>query len=375
MQRRLRGLILFTLTLMLIGLVTQSFWLGLIGSIATLLITGLIIERSLQPVLTQFLSPRRWRFLVGCLGVLAAVYGLIQLSPLRVAYGWLFAQNWERIAILGSILGAVGQILIAILAVYVGWEQYIVSKALTIQSNTITEQQTIDTYFEGIAQLMLDEHGLLEDFPMERAIAEGRTAAILTSVNAEGKAKILRFLSYAGLLTPLKRDRRLGKAILNGQGGYAEDRQHGLCVIDLGVILAGADLSSTDLRWTDLSDINLVRTHFNGCSLAHANLSRTILREASFIGADLSQVRLFYGSLETATPRSRADFPDYKTGAFTGAVVEGADFTDVQNLSEAQRIYCCTWGGSKTRSTIPGGCEGIVDRLEGNSATIQQTPH
>jgi uncharacterized protein YjbI with pentapeptide repeats len=365
MQRRLRWLILFALTLMLVGLVMNNRWLGLIGSIAALLITGFIIGRSVHSALTKRVSSRQRYFLIACLGVMTASYGILYLTARgQPVFSWLETQAWERIAIFGSILGAVGQILIAILAVYVGWEQYIVSKELTIQSNTITEQQTIDTYFEGIAQLMLDEHGLLEDFPMERAIAEGRTAAILTSVNAEGKAKILRFLSRSKLLTPLKRDRRLGKAILDGIGGYAEERQFGLRVIDLGVILAGADLSGTDLRRTDLSDVNMVRTNFNRCSLVQANLSRTILREASFVGADFLGVRLFYGNVVTATPRSRADIPNYKTGAFTGAVVEGVDFTNVQRLSETQRYYCCAWGGSTARGTIPGGCEGIPNLLE-----------
>jgi len=52
----------------------------------------------------------------------------------------------------------------------------------------------------------LDEEGLLEDWPQERAIAEGRTAAILSSVDGGGKAKIIRFLTSSKLLTPLKRD-------------------------------------------------------------------------------------------------------------------------------------------------------------------------
>ncbi|RKH77255.1 low-complexity protein, partial [Corallococcus praedator] len=50
--------------------------------------------------------------------------------------------------------------------------------------------------------------------------------------------------------------------------------------------------------------------------------------------------------------------------AYTGAVVENADFTGAVNLSEEQREYCCAWGGSKTRSSIPGGCEGIPNQLE-----------
>lgn len=131
---------------------------------------------------------------------------------------------------------------------------------MTIQQNRITQQQTIDTYFQGVSDLALDEQGFLEDWPQERAIAEGRTAAILSSVDAEGQAKIIRFLSQSRLLTPLQRDRVLGRAILDGSGGYAEDRAQGLRVINLGVMLAGANLQQTDLRWTDLSDANLVRT-------------------------------------------------------------------------------------------------------------------
>jgi len=87
-----------------------------------------------------------------------------------------------------------------VIAVYVAWRQYIISKDLTIQQNLltvqqnlITQQQTIDTYFQGISDLVLDEEGLLEDWPQERAIAEGRTAAILSSVDGGGKAKIIGF--------------------------------------------------------------------------------------------------------------------------------------------------------------------------------------
>jgi uncharacterized protein YjbI with pentapeptide repeats len=234
---------------------------------------------------------------------------------------------------------------------------------LTIQQNLITQQQTIDTYFQGISDLVLDEEGLLEDWPQERAIAEGRTAAILSSVDAGGKAKIIRFLSRSRLLTPLKRDLRLGRAILDGTGGYEEDRGSGVRVIDLGVMLAKADLSGTDLRWTDLSEINLVGADLNCCDLVKANLSRTILYNANLAEADLKGARLFYGNFKTASPRSPNEPPNYKTGEYTGAVVENANFTHVQRLSTEQHYYCCAWGGAKTRATIVGGCEGIPNQL------------
>jgi hypothetical protein len=44
-------------------------------------------------------------------------------------------------------------------------------------------------------------------------------------------------------------------------------------------------------------------------------------------------------------------------------VVENADLTGVQNLSAAQRYYCCAFGGEKTRKTIPGGCQDIPNLL------------
>lgn len=362
--RRFGLAILSAVSLMTVGLIAGSQWLIAVGTIATLLLSGWGLWIALYSEAWSPLSRRQWRSFVAWVGMIAASLGLFHLSPWsRSVYRQFQQLDWVRVGTLGQVLGALGQILIAVLAVYIAWEQYVASKDLAIQSNTITQQQTLDTYFEGIAYLMLDEHGYLEDFPMERAISEGRTAAILGSVDAEGKASILRFLTRAGLLTPLKRDQRLGRAIMDGEGGYAEDRTLGLRVIDLGVMLAGANLSGTDLRWTDLSDINMIRARLDDCDLAGANLSRTILYEASLTNADLMGARLFYGVLKTASPRTRADLPDYQTGAFTGAVVENATLTKVKRLSDAQRYYCCAWGGSQTRKTIPGGCDGIPNLL------------
>ncbi|MGA7933270.1 MAG: pentapeptide repeat-containing protein, partial [Kovacikia sp.] len=271
--------------------------------------------------------------------------------------------NWDAVGALGEVFGAIGQILIALVAVYIAWRQYVIEKELTTRQNIITQQQTIDSYFQGISELVLDEEGLLEDWPQERAIAEGRTAAILSSVDAGGKAKIIRFLSCARLLTPLKRDQRLGRAILDGVGGYEEDREFGIRVIDLGVMIAGANLADTDLRWTDLSEINLIRANLSGCDLVKTNFSRTILVQSSLRNADLNGTRFFYSRAENASPRSRTMPPNYKTGECTGAVIENADFTDATQMSPEQRYYCCAWGGSKTRGTIPGGCEGIPNKL------------
>ncbi|MBN4006764.1 pentapeptide repeat-containing protein [Nostoc sp. LPT] len=364
-------IILIAIATTFVGIILNNWIVGIIGTLMALLLSLAILLPWLQEVLDEWFSPQERTLFVAFLGLIVAIIGTIRFTSVGDRLLFLGRQiNWETAGSLAEWFGALGQILIAIIAVYVAWRQYVISKDLTIQQNLltvqqniITQQQTIDSYFQGVSDLVLDEEGLLEDWPQERAIAEGRTAAILSSVDGSGKAKILRFLSRSKLLSPLKRDRLLGRAILDGTGGYAEDRLEGVRVIDLGVTLAAADLSGTDLRWTDLSEANLVRANLSGCDLVKANLSRTILYNANLDGADINGIRLFYGVVDKASPRSRTEPPNYQTGEQTGAVVENADFSNVQRMSESTRNYCCAWGGEKTRGTIPGGCEGIPNKL------------
>jgi uncharacterized protein YjbI with pentapeptide repeats len=358
-------LILFlAIAIMIVGLLIDNVWIGLSGSWVALAISLQILWNPLRRLFLEFIPEQERAILFGSVFGGIALLGLLKLSGFFSHLGAsLAAIGWDAVGATGEVLGAIGQILIAILAVYIAWRQYIISRDLTIQQNLITQQQTIDSYFQGVSELVLDDEGLLEDWPQERAIAEGRTAAILSSVDAGGKAKIIRFLSRARLLTPLRRDRRLGRAILDGSGGYQEDLLSGIRVIDLGVMLAGANLAATDLRWTDLSEANLIRGDLSFCDLVKTNLCRTILCDTKLCGADLNGTRFFYGKAEDASPRSRLEPPNYRTGNHTGAVIENADFTDAMQLSEDQRYYCCAWGGSKTRGTIPGGCEGIPNKL------------
>lgn len=362
---------LMAIAVLILGLALDLDWLTWPATLVSLLISLRLLWPLFSDILEELVKPQQRTFLVGSLGLTLGFVGLCRLLGWdRPIAAWFKTINWDVVAVLSDFIGAFGQILIAILAVYVAWRQYVISKdlttqqnLLTIQQNLITQQQTIDTYFQGVSDLVLDEEGLLEDWPQERAIAEGRTAAILSSIDANGKAKVIRFLSQSKLLTPLKRDQRLGRAILDGVGGYAEDREQGVRVIDLGVMLAKADLSRTDLRWTDLSDANLVGADLSEADLVKANLARTILYGAKLRGADLRGARLFYGEPQTATPRSRTEPPNYATGECTGAVVEDADFSRVERLSEGQRYYICAWGGARTRATVVGGCEGIPNEL------------
>ena len=357
-------LIVVTLLLMGLGLWFNLPWLGLTSAIAALLLSLGVVFTSVRGWVIKFLTVQERRTILAFIGFTGAIAGLFNYLGVYNNIGvWLTQFKYDEFGSWADWIGALGQISIAILAVYVAWAQYVISKDLTIQQNRITQQQTIDTYFQGISDLTLNEEGLLEDWPQERAIAEGRTASILSSIDENGKAKVIRFLSQSRLLTPLKRDNRLGRPMLDGSGGYSEDRPFGTRVIDLGVMLAGAYLVGQDLRWTDLSDANMVRANISHCDLVKANLARTVLYEANVAGADFKGTRLFYGSIETATPRSITAPPDYETGVHTGVVVEKANLSGIKRLSEEQRYYLCSWCGEKSRSTVPGGCEGIPNRL------------
>ena len=240
-----------------------------------------------------------------------AVAGLVlALIAIPVALGWLDpvidlyrSGNWEAIGAIGEgVIGAFGQILVALVALAIAWRQVMVDQRLTTQQNRITQAQTIDNFIHGISQLVSDEEGLLEDWPLERMLAEGRLAAVLSSIDSDGKARIIRFLSHARLLTPLRRDGRLGRAILDGNGSYEEDRLRGLPVIQLKNMLQGIDLSGTDLRGVDFNRADLRGTDLSHADLSGANLAGCNLGGANLEGARLEGVIFFWGRAQTATP-------------------------------------------------------------------------
>lgn len=364
-------LLLTTLGLMVVGLIFKFAWLGFTAAIITLMLSIQVMLPAFKSWILRYLTIQERRSLIGAVSLILAIAGLAKYIGFYDAVNrWLNTFKYDEFGSWAEWVGALGQIMIAILAVYIAWQQYVISKDLTIQQNRITQQQTIDAYFQGISDLALNQEGMLEDWPQERAFAEGRTSAILASVDSSGKAKILRFLSQAKLLSPIRRDHYLGRPIFDGLGGYEEDRNRGIRVINLGVMLVAADLSGQDLRWVDLSEIYLIRANLYYTDLVKTNLSRTVLYEANLENADLKGARLFYGSVETASPRDRvaalqnqAHSPNYQTGEQTGTVIENANLRGVKNMSEEQRYYCCAWGGENTRKTIPGGCEGIPNKL------------
>lgn len=323
------------------------------------------------------LLPPLWRFLVRHLEdpanvrILAALTLAAALLAIPLALGWLDPilaiyrnGDWQAIGAFGEgVIGAVGQILVALVALSIAWRQVMVDQRLTTQQNRITQAQTIDSFIHGISELISDEEGLLEDWPLERMLAEGRLAAVLSSIDGDGKARILRFLSHARLLTPLRRDQRLGRAILDGDGSYEEDRLRGVPVIRLQAMLRGADLSGTDLRGIDFNGADLADADFSAADLAEANLAAANLAGANLQGACLQATRFFYGDPLEATPQHPQQPPDPISGAGTGARVENVNLSGVRQLDPAGRAYLAAWCGLRSRQTMPGGCKGLPNRL------------
>jgi uncharacterized protein YjbI with pentapeptide repeats len=361
-------LLLATL-LTLVGLLARS---PLLAVPAGALLLGLALLQ-LLPDLWQLISTRLDEGPTA--RVLAALALLVAAVALPLALGWLDpyldfyrSRNWEAIGALGEgVIGAFGQILVALVALAIAWRQVLMDQRLTTQQNRITQAQTIDSFIQGISDLISDPEGMLEDWPLERMLAEGRLAAVFGSIDKDGRSRILRFLSHARLLTPLRRDNRLGRAILDGNGSYEEDRLDGVPVIRLNQILKGVDLSSTDLRGVDFNGADL-----SGADLSHADLSASNLAGCNLAGANLERAlldgaRLFYGRSQTATPRLLQGRLDLSSGGGSGALVENANFIGVQGLDAATHQYLAAWSGPRSRATIPGGCKGIPSQLEPRS--------
>jgi uncharacterized protein YjbI with pentapeptide repeats len=357
--------LLLGVALTLGGLVARAPWLTVPAGAVTLTLA----LRQLLPPLWRQLSQRIDD--APTARVLAVVGVMVAAIAIPVALGWwdplleLYrTANWEAIGALGEgVIGALGQILVALVALAIAWRQVMVDQRLTGQQNRITQAQTIDSFIHGISEMIIDEQGLLEDWPLERMLAEGRLAAVLSSIDREGKARVLRFLSHARLLTPLMRDQRLGRAILDGSGNYEVDRFGGVPVIRLHSILRGVDLSGTDLRGIDFNAADLRSCDLSHCDLRDVNLAGSLLAGANLEGATLDGARLFYGRAHTASPRGDTP-PDPGSGAGTGAIVENANLNGVRGLDPQTHHYLAAWSGARSRQTLPGGTRGVPNQLE-----------
>lgn len=350
----------------LLALVLDFSWLALAAALVSLVLS---LVHLAPPLWSQLRARLDDEATVQTVALLTLLLALVTLS---VLLGWwdplvriYRSGDWEAIGAIGEgVIGAFGQILVAFVALVIAWRQFQVDQRLTTQQNRITQGQTIDSFIQGISELISDEDGLLEDWPLERMLAEGRLAAVLGSIESQGKARILRFLSHARLLTPLRRDHRLGRAILDGEGNYEEDRLTGVPVINLHQVLRGVDLSGTDLRGIDFNGADLRGTNLSSCDLSEANLAGTNLCGANLDGARVEGTRFFFGQPASATPADGQRAVNLESGEGSGAQVINANFSDLRQLDDEARLYLASWSGPRSRKTLPGGVKGIPNRLE-----------
>lgn len=167
-------IILTALALMIVGLWLKIAFVGFSGALVALLLGARVILPLLLRWLAKLLTPEDGKIVIAFLGLVVGIAGLAKyLGIYRSASNWLNKFKYDEFGSWAEWIGAIGQISIAILAVYVAWQQYVISRDLTIQQNRITQQQTIDTYFQGISDLMLNDEGLLEDYPRKEPSPKG----------------------------------------------------------------------------------------------------------------------------------------------------------------------------------------------------------
>jgi len=278
---------------------------------ATLVQAALLLDLDGLAVMRAWLQqPRLPRWLVVLLA-LAAGAVLIGSSGFGAGWAlslprWLLAQQ--------TLLSDLSQIAIAALALVVTLRQFSIERVILKELNLITQAQLVDNFIQGISEMVSDGDGFLEDWPLERMLAEGRLSALIGGVDPTGCARVLRFLSHASLLTPLQRDQRVGRPMLDGQGGYLSDRLNGVPVVQLRQLLVGVNLAYTDLRGVD----------FNGAISAVPTCAGRIYGARTWLPSTstvpISRAPIWKGpSSSTAVARTSA--PQDRSCAWISAVV------------------------------------------------------
>ena len=280
--------------------------------------------------------------------VLLALAAVVVLLSSGVGPGWLqLLPRWLESQ--QALLSDLAQIAIASLALVVTLRQFSIERVIIKELNLITQAQLVDNFIQGISEMVSDGDGFLEDWPLERMLAEGRLSALIGGVDGTGCARVLRFLSHASLLTPLQRDQRVGRPMLDGQGGYLLDRLNGVPVVQLRQLLVGVNLAYTDLSGVDFNGADLTGADLRGADLRGANLAAANLTGANLEGANLQGAILFHGSGEAVSPVGLASCLDLGTGLGTGAVLCRTRLAGARHLSPEARAYCNRWIGGEFR--------------------------
>ena len=302
--------------------------------------------------------------------------------------------NWEAVGALGELVGAIGSISIACIAVYIATRQWLDGKRISREQREMTEKiernheaakqeqerivraQSLDSYFDGISTLLLrDEDGVLNE--MARNLTKGRTDAILKILKSDEKRNLVAFLYGSGLIsrngteTPsvvALSGSDLSQADLSGidlrKAGFGGTDLRGAQITEAdldhadlrGANLSQANLSGTDLSNSDMHGVIAATANFSSVDLCDSDLSGADLRGLDFTGADLESANLsgsnLRGAIFTGTNLSSANLSgaNLREAGFVGAKlldtrltnlisIEDADFSEAQNLSDENREY------------------------------------
>lgn len=303
--------------------------------------------------------------------------------------------DWDAIDVIGEFVGAVGSLVITLVVAYIAVRQWQDGRrfererressdeierrneAAKAEQERIIRAQSLDAYFDGISNLLLRDGGL---DATARNLAKGRTDAILKILKSDEKHNLVAFLYGSGLITldgdnslpviglsgsDLSRAelsgstlRKASLSMVNLRGAQiseadldeadlrgADLREADLRATDLsraklhGAVAAAAILSAVDLSEADLSGADLREVDFRGADLSGANLSGTNLRGADLSGADLKGANLSGANLREAI-LTGANLLEARLANLIS--IDGADFTEVANLSAEKRGYLCS---------------------------------
>jgi uncharacterized protein YjbI with pentapeptide repeats len=179
--------------------------------------------------------------------------------------------------------------------------------------NERSQDEALQSYLDQMSQLLIDTEGTrlrkLEPDEDVRNLMRARTITALAMLDASRKARVVRYLVEADLIT----------------------RENPVI-----------DLRDTDLRGVDLKGIDLNHRNLSGVYLTEANLSEANLRDVNLSGATLTDATLSDATITdtnlTDADLSGADltYAELSNTALSGADLSGADLRDAQGLTQAQ---------------------------------------
>ena len=261
--------------------------------------------------------------------------------------------NWVAVGAVGELVGAVGSISIACVAVYVATRQWLDSKRISREQRELTEEiernneatkqeqerivraQSLDSYFDGISTLLMrDEDGVLTE--MARNLTKGRTDSILKILKADEKRNLVAFLYGSGLISRNGADSTPVIGLSGSDLSQAELSGSSLCKAGLAMAnLRGAHMTEMDLDEADLRGADLSGAILTGSELTRANLHGVIAALADMHGVDLSHADLSGADLRNIDlGGSDLSFANLSGSNLNGAILIGANLTSA-NLSGA----------------------------------------